>query len=120
MSALPHPTPQIRPLVQAVGLETALALIEAHGGTRIYLATRPCHNSELVRAFGAETVQRLADALGAGQYKVPVAREWRIQVYRARKMTYAQIARAVGCDEKTVHRTLQISGLTKQLELPGL
>jgi hypothetical protein len=116
--ALPPPTPDVRRFVQALGPDAALAVIEARGGTRLWVPGQAT-GSTLVQELGEAATLRLVEAFGRGPIKVPVAREWRVQIYRARGMSYAQIARATGCSETSVHRILAGSGLTvsRQLDL---
>lgn len=113
MTALPPPTPDVRRFVQALGPEAALAVIEARGGTRLWVPGS-AEGSELCHEFGEDAVRRLVEAFGRGQIKIPVAREWRVQIYKARGLSYAKIARLTGCSETSVHRILQGSGLTTQ------
>lgn len=103
---LPPPTSEVAHLVQLIGAEATLALVERWGGTRLYLPERPNPDGELWAVVGADAARYLSERYGREQIEVPGARQWRILIYRGRGMTHAQIARATGCTERNVRRTL--------------
>lgn len=113
---LPPPTSDLRKFVALCGSrEAALALIEARGGTQLYVP----HNgdrSELSAAIGAELVDRLTSQMGGNYMRIPLARAWRCQILRARGMSYSEIARVVGMTESGVYRSLQLAGITGSVE----
>ncbi|MGD9769469.1 MAG: hypothetical protein AB7U62_17680 [Pseudolabrys sp.] len=111
MTELPPPTDEVRRLVDIVGAEATLALIEAHGGTRFYVPRMP--NERLVAIVGEPGAAALASLLGGEYLKLPLARAWRVLVYQARGLSYPAIARRVGCTEGAVWRTLSRHGLTQ-------
>lgn len=116
--ALPPPTPEVEGVVKLVGLPGALALVEAHGGTRLYVPRNLNANSELSEMLGMRALASLIDAYGGNYLKIPVARRWRILILRSRGFSYADIARRVKCSENTVCRTLQDHEVTTtQLDL---
>lgn len=119
MITLPNPTPEVKKLSKFIGAEAALSLIEQRGGNRIYIPTiQRVHRSELEKVVGLTAAQALAVPYGPGWHFIPLAREWRIPIYRMRGMTYAEIARAVGCTESQVGRILRAQEMTgKQLDL---
>lgn len=117
-SELPAPTSEAVRLVQLIGPEATLAVIERWGGTRMYVPKNPAANAELVNAAGRAGAASLAEALGGEYLKVPRAVRWRILVYHRMGLSYAKIARRVGCTEKHVGDTLHRHGLTcAQLDL---
>jgi transcriptional regulator with XRE-family HTH domain len=61
-----------------------------------------------------DAARRLAVKFGSDTIALPLARSWRIHVYRARGWSYPQIAKAVGVSEATVARLLKDMGLTNQ------
>lgn len=116
--AFPPPSPEVARLVQIMGVEAALAVVEQWGGTRLYVPKAPAGESELVKAVGDGPAKALAEAFGGEYLKVPLARRWRILAYHAMSLSYAQIARRAGCTEKHVGETLRGEGLTRaQLDL---
>jgi DNA-binding NarL/FixJ family response regulator len=103
---------ELAPLSIHLTPEQLLALIEAHGGTRLYIPAQPNQGQALARLVGLEAAWRLARAHGGETVKVPLARHWRIRVLRERGLSYAAIARALGTTESAVHRHLQAARLT--------
>lgn len=113
MTALPPPPAELAHLSAHLTAEELLALIEAHGGTRLYIPATPQRDGPVTQAVGIEAAARLAAAMGGDTIKVPLARHWRIRVLRERDgLSYAAIARAVGMTEGAVHRHLQAARLT--------
>jgi hypothetical protein len=101
---LPPPPPEAVRLVQRIGIAAAFALVEARGGTRIYVPRTA--SPWLVDLIGAAPAAALAEALGGEFLKVPLARTWRVLAYQARGWSYARIARACGCSEDAVWKIL--------------
>ncbi|MDI4664694.1 helix-turn-helix domain-containing protein [Xanthobacter autotrophicus] len=106
MSDLPPPTREVSRLARLIGPEPTLALVERWGGTRLYVPSPIPEGHEIWHVVGVDAARYLAERYGHGQMMVPVARRWRVLVYRARGMSYAQIARAVGGSERSVYRIL--------------
>lgn len=122
MSKLPSPTYEVAHLVALIGAEATLALVERRGGTRFYVSTEaklsPDH--ELWQVVGEDAARYLARRYGGEQIVVPLARQWRILVYTAREQSAAAVARATGCNERTVHRVLRRhEAAARQLDLFG-
>ena len=109
----PRAPVEIARLVAALGEAGALQLIEAHGGTRVYVPHAPNQGSTLALAVGLDGARRLAASDGGCWIKVPLCRDWRIRLYRAEGLTHAAIARRLGVHESTIHRHLQAAGLTQ-------
>jgi DNA-binding NarL/FixJ family response regulator len=99
-STLPPAVGDVARLADLIGLEAALALIEAYGGTRVYIPHEP--------------TEWLTDLVGA-----PAAgRQWRVLVYKAQGLSRSAIARRLVCTESAVGRILRTNGLTQpQLDL---
>lgn len=117
-SAYPAFTHEVARLGAWLGPAATLALVEAYGGTRLYVPEKVDPETDLARVLGAEAHALLSSRWGRDVLKVPVARKWRILVYRGREMSYAAIARKVGCSENMVWRTLSDRGCTNsQLSL---
>jgi hypothetical protein len=105
VSTLPPPTDDVSRLVELVGPDAALALVEARGGTRIYVG-EAIEGRTVTDIIGVAAAARLAEAFGRETIKVPLAREWRILIYKARGLSYRAIALKAGCSENTVWETL--------------
>ena len=101
-------------LFPELGADATFRLIEAFGGTRLFVAKVPREGSRLVNAIGMDAACRLAAKFGSDTIAMPLARPWRVQVYRARGCSYPQIAKAIGVSEATVARLLKDMGLTNQ------
>lgn len=108
---LPAPA-EIHWLTDIVGAVAALAMIEAHGGTRVYVAKDINQNSAARLALPLPEARRLGEAYGGEHILVPIARAWRVRMYRAAGMTYPAIARRLGITERAVGRILTDAGLT--------
>lgn len=114
---LPRPIGSIARFAQIIGPEAAFELAENHGGTRLYVPHKIA-GSELERRIGSAGAAALMARWPGEQIKVPVAREWRVVVYRLRGMTYDAIAVRLGIDVSTVHRILREQEMTRrQLDL---
>lgn len=114
-----RPPAEISWLVQILGEDGALRLIEEAGGTRIYVSAAPDITSSLSLMIGRENAQRMADALlahkaGGIYLKIPLVRAWRIRLYRSKGYTHRDIARALGVHESTVERHLKAAEMTGQ------
>lgn len=107
----------LRPYVAALGVAGARAFFLDLGGSQIYLSRRAKETALAARAVGAEKVRALAEALGNGYIKVPLARQWVAEVMRAQGASDNEIARVVRADVATVRRWLGPQGQGVQLSL---
>lgn len=118
MTALPPPTAECARLVQIMGAEGALALIEWQASARYYVPKSVDPSDPLAEAVGIDAALALVQARGGEQIKVPIAREWRIVIYRQRGQSYGAIAKRLMCSHNTVWRTLHAHEMTaSQLDL---
>lgn len=92
--------------VQVLGVEQALELFLALGGSQIYLPKKSGDNTAAARTIGADNVERLAAAFGYGYIKVPLARQWTALVLRSQGKSDNEIAAIVRADVATVRRWL--------------
>jgi hypothetical protein len=112
---LPPPTPDLKGLCDLCGSrEAALALIEAHGGTAIYVPHRR-EKTDLLETIDAELIERLQRRYAGDWMRVPLAQAWRIQIYRGRGMTIRDIARRLTMTEGGVYKSLRLAGLSHSL-----
>lgn len=111
---LPNPPPEVKRISKLIGLAETLALVEAYGGTRLYIPSSINPETHtLVGVIGLDAALKLAAEYSGNYLSVPVAREWRVVVYRSQKMSYTQIALKVGCCESQVYRILKANALTQ-------
>lgn len=103
----PRPPAEVAHLVQILGIPATFALVEARGGTRLYVPMTP--TPELESLIGPEAAYELAKAWGRCMLKVPLARTWRIRVQRARGASYSEIALTMKCTVDSVWRVLSQS-----------
>jgi hypothetical protein len=104
-------------LITALGEDIAFKLIEARGGVRVYIPQDATHDHKIAAAhkladvIGKEGVVALSKMFGGLTIPIPVARLWRVRVYRDRGHSQPEIARMVGCCEDTVWRSLRSMGM---------
>lgn len=109
---VPPPPAELAPLAAMLGAAGTLALIESHGGTRLYVPKlQP--NEHLRQLLGEEAATDLVRQVGGNSIKVPLAKRWRCLVYRSQGSTYRQIALRLGITEDVVHRWLQAAEMTR-------
>jgi hypothetical protein len=65
--------PLLRDWVNLVGLDAVLAIVEAHGGTRLPIALKADQNADLVRLIGAEKAAILGRHYGKERPLIPKA-----------------------------------------------
>jgi hypothetical protein len=112
---LPPPRPDLKGLCDLCGSrEAALALIEAHGGTAVYVPHKS-ESSALAETIDGELIARLQKRYAGDWMRVPLALAWRIQIYRGRDMTIRDIARRLTMTENGVYKSLRLAGLSNSL-----
>lgn len=80
------PTGTVDRLVEIIGEGPTLRLLEAFGGTRVYLPERWRDEHRLVQVIGHEALERLVGALGSGALELPAA-------VRSRALSQAEATR---------------------------
>lgn len=92
--------------VDALGVDCAMALFLAAGGSQVYLGRKSSDGAIIAQAIGSENAALLAEKHGHGYIKVPLARQWVAQVQWSRGNSVNEIARIVRADVATVRRWL--------------
>jgi hypothetical protein len=110
----PPPPAELSWLSDAIGADATLKLIELHGGRRVYIPKAPNQGSQIARDIGLPAAQALAIIRGGEDIKVPLARAWRVRVYRAQRHTWRSIAGKLGMTESQVGKLLNAAGATNQ------
>lgn len=114
MTAPPPPPAELAWLTTIIGADAALRLIEEHGGTRLYVPKEVNQRSAARLGIPRAAAQALAECFGGEHILIPVARAWRVRLYRARGMTYPAIARRLGITERAVGRILADARMTQR------
>ncbi|NIX75404.1 hypothetical protein [Microvirga terricola] len=118
MTDLPAAPPAVQRLIDLIGEEKILAFIEHFAGQRIYVPRSISEQAEITTIVGAEAALALATEYGGGYLTVPVAREWRVLVYKSQNLSYRYIAKRAGTSEGNVWRILDKNDATQsQLDL---
>jgi hypothetical protein len=104
-----RPPAEVAYLVEVLGLDATLDLMEKRGGTRLYVPRHFDPSMDLAQEFGAVAARALVARWGDGvnALKVPLCKWWRARIYGERGMSYPAIALALGCSETSVWRYLQ-------------
>lgn len=76
-----------RDLVDAVGLEGMIALVERAGGCKVKVPKNPGPENELVKLVGLELATLLAKSHGGVELQIPVMRIAKSRAARARVLT---------------------------------
>lgn len=106
MTAFAPPTDDVARLVEIIGPEAAMRLIEARGGTRVYLSDAG-EGRTVSDIVGVDAAAKLNAIYGRDKFKVPLARDWRVLCYRQQGLSYRQMALRVGCSENGVGNILR-------------
>ncbi len=96
-------------LIRAVGAEAAARLIDAYGGTRIYIPVNPQTRDRVSAVIGIEKARELAKQFGGDRIYIahPPLRRRRIAALRIEGKRTAEIARLVGCTVRWVEQVLR-------------
>ena len=93
-------------LVEAAGVDTVLAFLEAFGGKPFYVP-KSAEGSLVSRMFGDEFAVALARNFGRGAWNVPMCKAWRVTCYRNQGLSVSEIATRMGLSARQVYTTLQ-------------
>lgn len=94
-------------LVELIGEAAFVRLAEAFGGTRLYVPAKMAADHPIVAAVGKDAAILMVERLAPDVIKVPLAREVRARHYRARGLSNARIASALGITERGVERLFE-------------
>lgn len=109
MSALPPATEEVSRFVDLIGAEATLKLLEARGGTRLWLPQKAA-DGMLAGIIGVDAAEAMTKHFGSGQIMLPIGRPWRVLCYIAMGLNRTQTALKAGTSEKVVHQILQRFG----------
>jgi hypothetical protein len=109
--------PEAARLVDLIGINHALRLMEIHGGSRVFVPLRSRPGQRLARELSPEAEAALVEEFGGNNLEVPLCKAWRARIYRARGLTHRDIALALGCHERSVRGWLAGPADDRQLTL---
>lgn len=112
-----HTPEHLLAYVEVLGVDGATAFFLGVGGSQIYLPKKSSERTLAAQTVGAENVERLAELIGYGYIKVPLARQWVAQVMRSQGKSDNEIARTVRADVSTVRRWVRPNHAAQQLSL---
>lgn len=95
---------------EAIGDEAALKLIEARGGTTVFVPCDPREDQLLVDIVGLDAARELASRWGKEYLAVPIAMKWRIDRLLEEGLSAPKIALALGVHEDRVRRRRRKAG----------
>ena len=105
-----HLPPVARELIEVIGLDATRALIEAFGGTRLYVPGRLAPDHALVKLLGEPAAAALAAHYAGDELGVPrAAAAMRAALHRQIVAAYdagasaARLAREHGCTERWIY-----------------
>lgn len=110
---------KLLPYVQVLGVEDAIKLFLALGGSQIYLPAKVASGSRAAKVVGAEKLQQLTEWFGCGFVKVPLGSRWIAEVMFADGASTNKIAAVVRADVATVRRWINWTPSTPTKPLPA-
>jgi hypothetical protein len=102
-------------LVDLIGEDAALKLVEEFGGRRLDIPRSVGPRHQLAKVIGEAAARKLVAEYFGGRLRVPMAKFWRAQVYRARGLSYNEIAKRLQVTDNSVHRFLRDAGVVRKL-----
>lgn len=109
MTDTPPPPAHLEPYVTALGVEAAIELFLAFGGTFLYIPRDPKGRSELVKVLGLPKAQALADLAARTSLprRLPIGKKWIAQVLKSQGLPEAKIATRLHVSNVTVTNYLR-------------
>jgi DNA-binding NarL/FixJ family response regulator len=95
-------------LAEAIGEEAALRLLEARGGTRVYIPHQPKASDALASSIGLPAAIGLSQIYGGDRLEVPnpTPRKVRVLELRSHGLSIDAIAHQLGCTRRRVFQVL--------------
>lgn len=90
-------------LLELLGHDGFMALVEAYGGLRVYIASNT-ENSKLAEHLPDDVLRALANRFRGDVIRVPLAKHYRARHYRLSGMSDREIARKLGMTESGVEK----------------
>ena len=107
MTNYPVTPAHLQPYVEVLGVEGAIELFLALGGSEVYLAgIAPTGQSLIADQIGAERQMALAARIRYPKTRIPIPKQWIAQCMRATGLSTAEISRRLHTTDSTVRRWL--------------
>ena len=90
-------------LIELLGAEDFIRLVEAYGGERRYVPKSET-GTEIAGKLGEEVARRLSKRFGGDEISIPLARTFRARHYRAAEMNNREIAKRLGISVNGVEK----------------
>lgn len=111
----PGPSDQLRRLLPQAMVELhgmlgdagLLALVEAHGGTRVNVPGAMQPEAPLAKLLQLEPATQIAKRWGPGKLNVALCKTWRIHLLRGQGLSAEAVAHRVGVTHQTVYREMR-------------
>ncbi|MFV0408567.1 MAG: helix-turn-helix domain-containing protein [Paracoccus sp. (in: a-proteobacteria)] len=92
--------------MQVLGIDGAVRFLLAFGGAELIISKKPYETNELVRMFGREAVEALAN-LTTVPRRIPLAKPWLAVYFHSQGLSVAQIARKLRIADIAVRNYLR-------------
>lgn len=109
----PVPPAHIRPYVDVLGVEGAVAFFLEFGGAELYLTPTPKGRGRLAEFVGLEKAAKLAVASNRMPRRVPTSKPWIAAVMKSKGLSVAEIARKLHSSDVAVRGWLKKFGMTR-------
>jgi hypothetical protein len=93
-------------VLELIGEDMTLKLVEAYGGTRCAVPKALPEKHELRDLLGDTAFEELHRFFGGYELKLPLAKRWRLDVYRKQGFRTRDLARKTGYTERAVSRII--------------
>ncbi|OGG93576.1 MAG: hypothetical protein A2508_10325 [Candidatus Lambdaproteobacteria bacterium RIFOXYD12_FULL_49_8] len=101
-------------LIEILGHEATLKLVQRFGGTALYIPQNPQANHPLTLTIGEQGAALLSSYFGGENLYLPLGRKWarelqreRIHELRSSAVPLTEIAKSVGCTTRWVRMVLK-------------
>ncbi|KAB2888398.1 MAG: hypothetical protein F9K32_16620 [Desulfobulbaceae bacterium] len=99
-------TPELQRLADQIGLEDVMRLLDAKGGTSVYVPHNPEPSSTLCGIVSASAAATLAAIMPGVHFGLPACRSARVLWWATRDLSAADLALKFAMRQRSVHRIL--------------
>ena len=108
------------PVIEAIGFDATVCLVQNFGGRVVYISTSPRPTDPLPAVIGLDRAQALARAISPGQFEVPRCVSWlaalkreEVANGRASGLTMAELSQRYGYTQRHLRNLLRDTEPTK-------